>query len=104
MKKEVVLQINDSVKIADRYFHNHGVKVIDLGTGTIQGILEVTEHFQPRLLIRFAYAKEFATVKLLRDLLVTNGRSEHKSVLVAIHPLYVERIVKKNGRVQTKSK
>jgi hypothetical protein len=97
MKKEVVLQINDTVILTDRYFQNHGIKRIELGVGTIQGILEVTEHFQPRLLIRFAYVPEFATVKLLKDLLVTNGRNEHKSVLVAIHPLYVERIVKKNG-------
>jgi hypothetical protein len=104
MKKETILQINDSVILTDRYFQNHGIKRIELGVGTIQGILEVTEHFQPRLLIRFAYSKEFATVKLLRDLLVTNGRSEHKSVLVAIHPVYIEKVIKKNVRIQTKSK
>lgn len=90
-------KVNETITISKRWFDNHGVKVIDLGAGTIQGAFEPTKENLPFLLVRFNYHPSFATVKQLHNLLVTDGAGDHKTVLISLHPIYAER-VKSNGK------
>jgi hypothetical protein len=89
-------KVNDTITLSNRFFHNHGIKEIDLEVGTIQGMIEPTPNSLPVVLVRFQYHPSFATVKELHDLLVTNGNGNHLTVLVGIHPVYLEKTHERN--------
>jgi len=100
--KKLGFHTGASVRISPRYFHNHSMKYINIGTGVIVGKTLPDKNTLPSLLVRFPFHMEFFTEPILKCLLETSQASAGTiNVLLRIHPLYCDEVKRYKGRLRS---
>lgn len=85
-------RIGANVALSVRFFRNHRLKYEDLGTGTVEGKKLPTAVDMPVIYVKFPYHKSFYGIPELQRMIVNSETNEGRVyVLIAIHPVYLEK-------------
>jgi hypothetical protein len=82
----------DYVVFASRFFSNHRMEKINLGTGIVIEKIMPGDKSLPALIVKFPFNHAFFVETALKALLENSSSADgHISVTVKVHPVYLEK-------------
>ena len=95
-KQSNTFEFGDKVIISNMFFRNHGMRIQDVGKGTVKEIVPMWESKIPAVKVVFHFNPAFFQMANNGYIKVNTFKNENGFMaLVRIHPMYLEKV---NGK------
>ena len=92
-EKSNQLKVGDRVIIANRFYHNHGMKIVNSGIGTVREIVPAWESKLPAVKVVFSFNPAFFQYSNNGYMKISTFKDANGfMMLVRIHPVYLEKV------------